>query len=151
MADNSDVFKRFCDACRHGDQQAAQQLLASIDNINSFAVNEVYKNKTPLMLAAESRSVKLVRFLLDNGADVGCCNTVNRTALHYAVGVANNVAVLRLLIERGGDVNSTDHFHIQPVDSANGVANLRCLLEAGADPERALVADRKSTRLNSSH
>ena len=137
MTSDNDVFERFCDACRHGDQQAAQQLLPSIDNINAF----VGSNSTPLMLAVESRDVNMVRFLLDNGADVACCNRRNRTVLHHAASFENNVAVLRLLIERGAHVNSLAYSYGEmPIDLADGLANFRCLLEAGADPERALVA-----------
>ena len=92
------------------------------------------------MLAAESRNVEVVRFLLDNGADVACCNNDMFTALHKAAKIANNVDVLRLLIDRGVDVNARDRYDRLPIDLAAGVANFRFLMEAGTDPERALVA-----------
>ena len=113
-----------------------QQLLTSIDNINALDCC----NETPLMCGTLSRNADLVRFLLDNGASVDRSNDYRRTALHFAASIHNNDNVLRLLIQRGADVNATDHHQCQPVDIAEGEANLRCLLEAGADPERALVA-----------
>ena len=91
------------------------------------------------MCAAASRNANLVCFLLDNGADVTFCNNLQRTALHEAAAVANNVDVLRLLIERGADVNAKDRDGALPIERTRGVVNFRCLLEAGADPERALV------------
>ena len=79
MTDRTDVFHQFCDACRNGDKQAAQQLLASIDNINAFG-----RFNTPLMIAAGSRNVDMVRFLLDNGADVACRMRDGSIVLHNA-------------------------------------------------------------------
>ena len=137
MSSRDEAFHRFCDACRRGDKQEVQELLASIDDINA---QTGFDARTPLMRAAESKNADLVRFLLDNGASVDRSDDYRRTALHTAARVENNVDVLRLLIERGADVNAIDCDKWCPVEYAFDVANFRCLLEAGSDPERALVA-----------
>mgnify|MGYP001405751666 CR=1 FL=1 len=84
MTSDNDAFDQFCAACRRGDNEAAQQLFASIDNVNAFDAK--FRN-TPLMLGARSKNADLVRFLLDNGADVTCCDALKRTALHKAADV----------------------------------------------------------------
>ena len=128
---DTDALERFLDAFSRGDIATAQELLGTIENINSYD-----GSSTPLMWAVRSRNVDLVRFLLDNSAGVACCNFNMSTALHRAAVTENNVDVLRLLIERGAAAATDRH----PIQSVRGIANLRCLLEAGARPERALVA-----------
>ena len=138
MSDTNDAFEQFCNACDRGNLAAAQQLLGSIKDINASN----WDDRTPLMCGARSRNVDLVRFLLDNGADVTNHTHFGSmpTPMHMAASVANNVDVLCLLIERRADLHAKNCANIQPVDLAHCHANLRCLLAAGADPERALVA-----------
>lgn len=66
------------------------------------------KRRTPLMIAARgSDGLDIVRFLVDNGANVKARDYKGKTVLMHAL-VSNRVEVVRLLIERGAKVNRPD-------------------------------------------
>lgn len=66
-----------------------------------------YVGCTPLIMAANSESLNILRLLLANGADMEAKTTAGRTALCLA---ARNSAIdcIRLLLERGADPKSVD-------------------------------------------
>ena len=103
---------------------------------------------TPLMRAAYSGDVDLVRLLLDHGADPLVRNSDNETALLAAAGYGwidgysqgrsneERLATIRLLIERGADVNfACDHGITPLMVAANfGVTEIiQYLVDEGAD------------------
>ncbi|MDP2698878.1 ankyrin repeat domain-containing protein [Thalassospira sp.] len=73
--------------------------------------------KTALMTAAQYGNLTAVKWLLDQGADVGALTDPGdewfyprhgrRSVLHYAVA-SGDVAIVRALIDAGGDVSVTD-------------------------------------------
>lgn len=116
--------ERFYDACRRANVPLAKELFASLADINAI----VHLGCTPLLLACESRNADLVRFVLDRGAHVTHCGSHERTALHQAVQLRNNHAVLQLLLERGADVNAVDEDANQPIHVACDYDTVRFLL-----------------------
>jgi ankyrin repeat protein len=72
-------------------------------------VNLKDKNgRTPLLLAAESADVEIVKLLLDKGAKVDAKDDDSGlTALHYAARLGNKNAA-ELLIARSADINAKD-------------------------------------------
>jgi ankyrin repeat protein len=104
---------------------------------------------TPLMKAATTSDVELIRILLDAGADPNLTTENHTTALMMAAGLnwrdigslgsdEDSLEVLRTLIERGADVNA---FNDDGQTAMHGAAQrgslpvLRFLMERGAKAE----------------
>ena len=65
-------------------------------------------DQTPLMSAAGSGSVPLVRLFLKAGAEINHQDRYGETALFQAIQ-EEHLAVVRVLLEAGADVNLKDH------------------------------------------
>lgn len=101
-----------------------------------------FERKTPLMMAMEGRSMDVVAFLLEEGADLAVKDVFLRDTFWQA-GYCNNKTIIRNLLERKADVNVTDYFgftclhnvaskHPKRSERAVVLAIARMLLEAGA-------------------
>lgn len=103
---------------------------------------------TPLMRAAFSADLELVQLLLDHGADPGIKSRDNETTLAAAAGLGfihgfhklrpyeERLAVVKLMVELGGDVNWQDNYGISPLMAAGNlgdVAIIQYLIDQGAD------------------
>src|SRR5262249_20577977 len=102
---------------------------------------------TPIAEAAELGDVRMVKMLLDAGAEPEGANPDGQTALMLAVKTGET-AVADLLIKAGAKVNTIETFHHQtPLMWAvaapkNTVAMVKLLLANGADVKpRALYTD----------
>ena len=86
-----------------------QRLIADGANINAVSG----AGRTPLMSATAYGYINIVRFLLENGADINTKDTHNGwTALMFSAGFENEeFEIAQMLIENGADVNeiSTKH------------------------------------------
>jgi ankyrin repeat protein len=92
----------FVTAIRLGDLREVQRLVKEGADVNS---KDIYGG-TPLMIAAGTGNLEIVRLLLDNGADINATRDgSDATALMNAVK-GSNVEVVKLLIEKGADVNT---------------------------------------------
>ncbi|MEL7238863.1 MAG: ankyrin repeat domain-containing protein, partial [Planctomycetota bacterium] len=90
-------------------------------------------------MAAKAGSLELVRFWLDEGIDVHSNPPDYRKTdgLHTPLHGAIDVASMKLLIERGADLNSWNRWNGTPLHGAvvtGSYDKVRFLLEAGADP-----------------
>jgi hypothetical protein len=79
---------------------------ANVNTVTSFG-------RTPLMSATAYGHINIVRFLLENGADINIKDTHNGwTALMFSTGFENEeFEIAKLLIENGADVNETSTKH----------------------------------------
>lgn len=98
---------------------------------------------TPLGLAAFFGQPSTVLLLLDQGADpvAASTNDMKVQPLHAAVA-GRNVEAVRLLIERGADVNARQQIGYTPLMGAASAGRqdlVRLLLDHGAD--RTLLSD----------
>ena len=80
-----------------------QQLIADGANVNAVTG----AGRTPLMSATAYGHINIVRFLLENGADINTKDTHNGwTALMFSTGLVNEeFEIAKLLIENGANVN----------------------------------------------
>ena len=80
-----------------------QQLIADGANVNAVTSY----GRTPLMSATAYGYINIVRFLLENGADINTKDTHNGwTALMFSAGFENEeFEIAQMLIENGADVN----------------------------------------------
>ena len=68
--------------------------------------------RTPLAVAAGYAHIEIVKFLLENSANINSKDKGGRCPLHFALYEGNQEAqtleVVKFLIEKGADVNSKD-------------------------------------------
>jgi ankyrin repeat protein len=149
-------------AAERGDAAAVKKLLDAGADVNARDERPRRKGWTPLMLAAAGGHLEVVRRLLDAGGDFslkddnekdnagGFSFVVNeggvemaleagfqlhRTALAWAAH-GGHADVVRLLVERGADVNGLDRVKSTPLlaaASSGSSETVRALLRAGAD------------------
>ncbi len=92
---------------------------------------------TPLLEAAFSGRVAVMRYLLKHGADVNARDNCGRTAMHHAA-YSGSADAIRLLLEHGADVDARAKDGYTPLHVAaffNHVAAAKALLQGGADRE----------------
>ncbi|QCB62600.1 hypothetical protein EJB00_03080 [Wolbachia endosymbiont of Drosophila mauritiana] len=123
-------------ALKNGNLQRAKWLIKK--GVDVHARDKV--NGTSLHWAAESGCYKVVKLLLDYGADVHALAGVkqeNLTSLHIAAG-NGYVDIVKLLLENGADVEAKVKEDVTPLHVAakNGYYEVvKLLLENGADVE----------------
>jgi hypothetical protein len=122
---------------------AAREVVAELDKNPGNVDVCGWRGRTALSRAAEGGCSKMVRLLLDRGAEVNCRNKVGRTALHNA----STAEVVRALCGAGADVCAKDTGGVTPLMEARSRHRedvVVALLEAGADagdpspPDRGL-------------
>lgn len=93
-------------------------------------------NKTGLLLASWLGRSSIVKFLIDNGADVDTSDTNGRTPLHLAT-YAGKYECVKILLDAGAQVNAWDLTHsVTPIHCAASRGHLSCLkilIQKGAE------------------
>lgn len=91
-----------------GDLAAVKKVVEKKGNVDKRDI----AGQTPLMYAAEGGSLEVVKYLVDQGADVNAMsgNKGRGTALIYATA-ANRVEIVKYLLEKGANVNLTTPYH----------------------------------------
>ncbi len=116
---------------RSGQTEAARLL---IDKGADIDIKDPVK-LTPLNMAAESGLEAMVKLLIEKGANIENKHAYGRTPLVGAARERGNINVIRMLLDAGADVNSSDNWGATALDLAawrgfEEVVNL--LLERGA-------------------
>lgn len=127
------------EAAAVGDGARLRELLGNEPATARERANSRSADGWPLLhLAAAFADEPAVRTLLDAGADIGRISgtPLRNQALHAALAISKDAAVVRLLIEHGADVNAVQTAGYRPLHQAavTGREDLvRMLLDAGAD------------------
>jgi ankyrin repeat protein len=148
VPDNSTEIEQFLGACLAGDRHQAERLLAERPDLPERLRAE---DRALIVEAAGSRPVETIALMLDMGFSVDDRNDLGERPLHNAA-YAGKAEVVRLLLERGCDVNARDdRFSCTALAFAtvgsgeqggrpgDWVETVRLLVDAGASRERAWV------------
>jgi len=136
-------------AARDGKLEIVKLLIKKGANINAQATSGSIKGWTPIMLAIYNKQISIFETLLDASADINLkngkgksaleilINKENITILHYTCKNEHNLKFIKLLIEKGADVNVKDKDGKTPLFYAcknkNGFEIAKLLIEKGAD------------------
>ncbi len=105
--------------------------------------DETTHSCTPLQWAAENGHCRVIRLLVENGADIHAHCILDWEPVQLAVS-EGHLDALKLLLELGSDVNCEDEDGWIPLHCAawNGAAEVvRMLLEHGADPHAVCAGE----------
>ena len=107
--------EKFYKACEKGNLEDVKLYLQTLDHIDQKNEN----GWSGLIMAAFNGHTYLVRFLLDNGANVNDQNKNGTTIFMYAKDAAlrkSDWSVLDLLLERGANINQKDKSGLTVLD-----------------------------------
>ncbi len=138
------------DAIKAGDIEQVRILLTQGEDPNSRETQYTYRwwfrsvnldipremATTALMLAASSGRKDIVELLLESGAEIGARTFSGATALQAAIAGDGplQIEIVKLLVDRGADVNSTgDEPPLMTASSMNRTDMVKFLLSRGAD------------------
>lgn len=116
----ADVASPLLLAAVTGDVDVVRELLE-----HGAPIDEITTGETALHAAVAERQGKVVRLLLEKGADVKVVNRSRRTPLHFAAWYMDDTAVTEALLTRGADVNALDAKGHTPLWYANDAKNQR--------------------------
>lgn len=135
---------RMLDAIENNDMQKLESALKYGDpnSITGIPLLEAFaqfpEKLTPLQLACSKGNFEMVKFLVENGADVNY-RTLNASfpPLWHASVESNNPEIVRYLIENGANVNTLSRYIERILRDfefpSNGMEIIRELVNAGTD------------------
>ena len=127
------MYKRqLIKASRDGDTNTVRKLLKRGANINAGLY---YNNETSLICASSHKHLNLVKYLIQNGADVNIPDKTGRTPLIHA-SASGSLEIVKYLIEHGAEVNHTTDSKITALIWAIKFGRLtitKYLVQHGAD------------------
>lgn len=88
---------------------------------------------TPLMFACMLKSEKIVKFLLDEGADPNLKSSTGQTALIMAT-IRGRFKIVKLLLEYGANFNIKDNNNTRAIDIAANFLNIHSLRDINPYP-----------------
>jgi len=150
--DDVDDVDRLLGTCARSDRAEAEALLARRPGLVERLTGE---DRAAIVDVAESGDVPAVRLMLELGFPAGAVRGIDGAAPLHAAAYFGRADVLRLLVERGADVEQPDgQWHSTPLCWAavgsgeqrqsgrpeDWVRTVRALLEAGASTRGAWVA-----------
>mgnify|MGYP000268284703 CR=1 FL=1 len=127
-------------AVRAGNVDKVTKLIKQ--GVNPSTVIDQGKNATwkhsPLILATKAKNLKMVKLLIESGADVNYVNFGSATALKEAAK-SNHAEITTLLINAGANVNFIDEDEVPILFWAVSKKSdkvIPLLVKAGADPDK---------------
>lgn len=127
-------------ACLNNDLDMTRLLLKFGANVNAYST---LSGQTPLLTASKFKHLEIVKILIKNGANIEQKELYEgSTALHNACYNALNCDLVKYLLSKGANVNSTNKNGLTPlliciINSYNINTKLvKLLLQNGADPNK---------------
>ncbi len=127
-----DYSKEIYTLVKKEETRELEKLLQRNKNINVNLEND--RGDTPIIMAAYLANIKIIKLLLENGADVDKMGHNNMTALSWAC-TKDNIEILRILLSKTKDINHQDKYGFTPLmwAASNGFDNMvKLLLEYNA-------------------
>ncbi|WP_322756599.1 ankyrin repeat domain-containing protein [Frankia sp. Cas3] len=103
--DDATDADRLLGVCRRGDRQEARRLLAEYPDLPGRLIRD---DHAAFVDAAEYAGVGPVALMLDLGFPVGVYRSVDGATALHAASYAGRLDVVRLLLDRGADIDTTD-------------------------------------------
>lgn len=127
----------FIESLSVNDLARATQLWSKGANIHALYTGSNFRRNWPAICvaAAQSTNVRILRWLLDNGADVQARTPDKYTPLHLVAGRQLELEIFDMLLARGADIDTIASDGRTPLCSATLVGNVavaRGLLQHGA-------------------
>jgi len=100
------------------DYESAELLIKKGANPNKMS-DSTYRQNIPLRSVCDKQNLKILKLLLDNGANPNITGSDGRTALFNAIEATKaNKEIIRYLIKNGADINKEDNSGISPLSFA---------------------------------
>ena len=88
--------------------------------------------------------MKIIRLLLEHGADVHAEDSIKCTALHYAANMGN-VDIVSTLLQFDANANAKGLFHVTPLHIATSPKVVQMLLRHNANLTAQMIDDTHET------
>ena len=115
---------------------AIRRYVESGADVNEEIISSVVNCETLLHLAATHHHVDIMRYLIEQGADVNAVNGEGLTPLAVAAGFTDEPAAVALLLEHGAEVDGRGHADETALQVASTTGNpqiVELLLQRGAE------------------
>jgi ankyrin repeat protein len=135
MDPNDEQRREFIRAIVNGDTATVRTML----NRNNRLLDLTPDGRTPLLRAAGIGHERIVKLLLEAGADVNKADNNGNTPLYAAVYFGHE-RIVKLLLDSGADINKANKFGNTPLMEAAAGGHKRIvklLLDSGADINKA--------------
>ncbi|MEK7434046.1 MAG: ankyrin repeat domain-containing protein [Cyanobacteriota bacterium] len=112
-----------------------QNIYDNIKLVSKYINEKDEFGKTPLMLATEENNLPLVKFLLENGADINLENKSQNTALNIAI-LNKNKETINFLVKNNANLkirNADYDFPIILAARNNDTETIKLLIDKGVD------------------
>ncbi len=123
-------------AAKEGHLEVVKLLLRHKANANAFVSTPHSGVFTALMYAIGSRKPSVIEALIEAGADVNPPDMVGMTPLAMAISETHDLAIVKMLLSKGADVNLRTYYGLTALMATAGDENvniLKTLLAAGAN------------------
>ncbi|XP_042052239.1 receptor-interacting serine/threonine-protein kinase 4-like isoform X2 [Salvia splendens] len=148
--DDISEYRKICD--EYSDFTTGRNVLHHVVEMGNFEICKfliktvkvyidalTYKGDTPLAQAVKGEHVKIVKFLINQRAEINLSDVEGFTPLHYAV-LKDNMEVMELLKGALVEEASTGGTPLQVAVSRGNVQAVKYLLSRGAHPSRYCAA-----------
>ncbi len=133
-------------ACKTGNMKVVKRTLKDNFDINAKVIDD---GTTALMLASAEGQAEVVKFLIENGANINASKRYGYTPLMLAIK-KNQAAIVQLLIENGADIHAKNELDETPlliaVENCNE-AIARRLIDQGADMRHRTIIGQEALQI----